>query len=168
MRKTTWKQLLPDGEKLLSMYSDAPPVSPLNLRSAHLSRYGPSVTIRADLMSFPDRPPPEWAALGLDTLQVHVTFLAVDDLALVQCALPALVSVSMDEIGQRRMLVELSGGDFALHFTSSDTALVGHVSAYLRDGLIDDGPHRYLGKLDQRLYSVVPDPTVKAYHDHNI
>jgi hypothetical protein len=162
-----WGDLLGNGEKLLPLYTAEPPLTPLRLRSVHLSRYGPTLTVRADLMKFPDLPPPQWAGADLDTLQVHVEFYDVGDLRAAGLYRPALVSVLIEPTARRRVLVHMSGDGVELRFTAADMAQVGHVSAYsLAGGLIDDGPHRYLSQLDQRLYDVVPDRTVKAYHDH--
>lgn len=163
----SWSALLQSGEKLLALYSAGPPLTPVRLRAVHLSRFGPAVTVRADFAEFPDRPLGEWAGLGLDTLQAHLAFGDVDDLRIDQLSLPAVASVAVEAMDRRRMRVQMSGDNCGLCFTATDTVLVGHVSAYrLTQGTVDDGPHQFVSRLDQRLYKVVPDPTAKPYHDH--
>lgn len=162
----TWNEVLDEGGRLLSLYSEELPLEPLRLRSLHLSRYGPSAIIRADFMRFPDLPPEAWVSLGLDCLQVHLKFLAIDDVRLPICRLPDVVSISMDEMDARRMRVGFSSSKVEFYFSASCVVDANHISAYKQSGdPLDSGRHAYLSKLEQRLYDVVPDPTVARYHD---
>ncbi len=62
--------------------------------------------------------------------------------------------------GEHRIRVTASadGGAF-LDFTASADVLAGHLSGFrLEPDGSDDGPHHFLGKVDARRYSTIPDP----------
>ncbi|MFJ5734879.1 Imm50 family immunity protein [Streptomyces microflavus] len=78
---THWADLAVQTRGLESLYSVIPPLDSVRLRSFHLDWRGPTLTTRIDLPSYPEHPPPDWSERGYDTLQIHLQFLAVDDLA---------------------------------------------------------------------------------------
>lgn len=160
-----WTDLLVDRGALDQLYSTVPELARVTLRSVHLGRLGPSIILRLDLERFPDRPPPRWRDSQLDTLQLHVRFLGVADLVMSGSDLPVVAAIEMEPIGDRRLDVEVRSATAPLRFTSSDALAVGHVSAYRKQNRLDAGSHRYAGRVDERLYSVVPPSFVERFHD---
>ncbi|MEU2905087.1 Imm50 family immunity protein [Streptomyces globisporus] len=78
-----WIDLVRNSDVLGTLYPDVPPLESVRLRSFPLDWRGPALTLRIDLPAYPDpdRVPPEWSERGHDTLQLHVQFTAVEDLA---------------------------------------------------------------------------------------
>lgn len=158
-----WVDLVRNRELIDALYTEVPPLGPVTLRSVHLDRRGPTLTLRCDLPAFPDRPLPEWA--GHDRLQVLVQFLAVDEVLLEDWRPAAVVRMDFEPLERRRVRVSATG-DVRLGFTSSDSLTVGHVSAFHgAPGAVDDGPHAFAGKVDRMRFTTVPDAWQKGFHE---
>ncbi|MFJ9577650.1 Imm50 family immunity protein [Streptomyces sp. NPDC101191] len=155
-------------ELLTSLYGEIPTLSGLRLRSINVNWRGPTVTLRVDLPEFPEAIPKDWLESGVDTIQCHLQFLAVADLSLTTWAPPACnVSFSVQPLeGESRVRVEAIAPEVNLHFTSSQSVLVGHVSAFRAqpDGS-DSGPHLFTRILDRRLHHSLPEPSEKTFYE---
>ncbi|WP_433397207.1 Imm50 family immunity protein [Streptomyces sp. CA-146814] len=89
-----------------SLYSVVPPLHSVRLRSSHLGWRGPAVTARIDLPSYPEHPPPEWSGLDHNTLQFHLQFLAVDDLAAHGHIPRTPVDITLSALADRRLFAQ--------------------------------------------------------------
>jgi len=170
-----WRDVLINRAVLDELYADIPALDRVWVRSVHLSRVGPEVIVRCDLAEFPDRLAAPGAGSGADAgtvaeghdrLQLHLRFLDVADFELVRCSLPSGAAITLRELDRRRLAVELVGESVEVRFTSSDALTVGHLSTYRgNDGEPDVGAHEFLGAVDRRLYSSVPGPTTRVFHE---
>lgn len=166
-----WRDVLINRAVLDELYTDIPALDRVWVRSIHLGRVGPEVIVRCDLAEFPDRLTVSEAGAGAvagghDRLQLHLRFLDVADFELVRCSLPSGAAITLRELEHRRLAVELVGESVEVRFTSSDALTVGHLSTYRGDdGEPDVGGHEFLGAVDRRLYSSVPGPTTRVFHE---
>jgi hypothetical protein len=161
-----WAEYLVDPTVIGRLYSPIPALEDVILRSVHLSTRSPAVLLRMDLPIFPNVLPREWKEAAVDRVQCHLQFLAVADFELTDCQLPFAASISVEPRPERRLLVSISNGPVKIGFTSSDSLQVGHFSAYLSGAdSTDESEHVFLSHVDRRLYTVVPPPDVKTYHD---
>ncbi|TWV42693.1 hypothetical protein FRZ03_19260 [Streptomyces misionensis] len=158
-----------NAELIAPLYgAELPPLDSVRLRSVHLDWRGPQVTLRLDLPAAAASLPDDWTASGVDTVQCHLRFLAVADLELSAWEPPVTARISTAPLpgGEHRIRVTASadGGAF-LDFTASADVLAGHLSGFrLGPDGSDDGPHHFLGKVDARRYSTVPDPWEKTFY----
>ena len=161
MTRTWVDQLLPNDARLLGrFYPDEPSLAGLTLRSVRFERRGPGCTLRVDLPVASD-------VAGYERIQAHLGFLAVEDVALSGGPLPATVSVGFADRPMSRLAVTVTGGSLRLSLTCASQIRFGRVSAHNSPvGAVDDGPHEFASKLDQRLYTVVPGPEIDTYHEH--
>ncbi|MFJ4871270.1 Imm50 family immunity protein [Streptomyces sp. NPDC088757] len=153
---------------LVRLYGEVPPFDTFRLRAVNLSWRGPTVTLRVDLSTFPATVPPEWEDAGVDTLQCHFQFVAVEDFALEQWEPPVpSASFTAEPLGRdRRMRVRVRGAGVDLGFTSHESVHVGHVSAFrIAPGGTDGGRHLFRRPLDRRLHETVPGPEEKTFHE---
>ncbi|MER5201669.1 Imm50 family immunity protein [Streptomyces sp. NPDC002825] len=152
---------------LVRLYGEIPPLDEFRLRSINLDWRGPTVTLRVDLSTFPAFVPQEWEGADVDTVQCHLQFLAVADFSLTEWEPPFhSVSFSAKSLdGERRIRARVTGGGVELGFTSSDSVLVGHVSAFkaATDGT-DGGRHLFSRKLDSLRYEAIPDTEEKTFY----
>ncbi|MFI6766626.1 Imm50 family immunity protein [Streptomyces sp. NPDC050355] len=161
-----WEDLISSTDKLREHYSKIPPLAQVTLRSIHLSQYGPTIILRLDLPTFPDRPLPEWTDQGCDRLQCHVRFLAVEDFSMRRWEPPVMADVQMEPLEKRRIKVDVLSSQTNLSFTSNDSLTVGRISAFRApDGGPDRGKHHYVGRMDRLKYDSVPDPEVEVYYE---
>jgi hypothetical protein len=161
-----WRDVLINRAVLDDLYTDIPALDRVWVRSIHLGRVGPAVILRCDLPEFPDRLAAGTAADGHDRLQLHLRFLDVADFDLARGSLPSEAAVTLRALEHRRLAVEVVGDSVEMRFTSSDSLTVGHLSTYR--GTADEpdvGDHDFLGAVDRRLYSSVPSPTTKVFHE---
>jgi len=148
------------------LYTDIPTLDQVQLRAIHLDRVGPTVILRCDLSEFPDRLAGGTVADDLDRLQLHLRFLDVAGFELARCSLPSEAAVTLRVLERRRLAVEVVGSSVEARFTSSDSLTVGHLSTYRGTaGEPDVGAHNFLGAVDRRLYSSVPAPTTRVFHE---
>ncbi|ONI92601.1 hypothetical protein ALI22I_03185 [Saccharothrix sp. ALI-22-I] len=155
-------RLLPNDAKLLArFYPDQPDLTGLVLRSIRFERRGPGCTLRVDLPVPSDVP-------GYDRVQAHLGFLAVDDVRLSGAPLPTEVSIDFAAArGPARLAVTVTGESLRLSLTCAEQIRFGKVSAHNSPpNAVDDGPHGFTSKLDQRLYTAVPGPEIDTYHEH--
>ncbi|MFE9746400.1 hypothetical protein ACFYOT_15965 [Saccharothrix saharensis] len=130
------------------------------LRSIRFERRGPGCTLRVDLPVASDVP-------GYSRVQAHLGFLAVDDVRLSGAALPATVSVEFAPRPRARLAVSVTGEALRLTLTCAEQFRFGKVSTHNSPpDAVDDGPHEFTSKLDQRLYTAVPGPEIDTYHEH--
>ncbi|MFG3347658.1 Imm50 family immunity protein [Streptomyces sp. NPDC048018] len=164
----TNRLVIPNSQILTSLYGELPALDGLRLRSLQMNWRGPTVTLRVDLPVFPSRLPDEWAGSGVDTVQCHLQFLAVTDLTLAVWDPPAsAVSFDVGSVqGGDRVRVTAVAPGVDLAFTSSRSALVGHVSAFRAgpDGS-DAGRHLFAQALDRRRYESLPGPDEKNFYE---
>ncbi|MEU0163185.1 Imm50 family immunity protein [Streptomyces sp. NPDC006261] len=100
-----------------SLYSTVPPLKSARLRSFHLDWRGPTLTLRIDLPSYPENPPPAWSELGHSTLQVHLQFLAIDDLTAHGWIPSTLIDIHIPPPRDRRIQTDITGTGLKLSFT---------------------------------------------------
>jgi hypothetical protein len=155
-------KLIANGEVLRLLYGATPLVlsGVVRVRSVNLNWRGPTVTLRVDLPDFPASAPREWVDAGLDTVQCHLQFLAVENLSVGVWKPPAGAAIAVTPMGEgRRVRVEVVGDGVDLSFDSSDSVLVGHVSAFrMNSDGSDGGPRMFVNRIDARRYDSLPDP----------
>ncbi|MEV4226950.1 Imm50 family immunity protein [Streptomyces bobili] len=154
--------LIANGEVLRLLYGATPLVlsGVVRVRSINLNRRGPTVTLRVDLPVFPAPAPREWLGAGLDTVQCHLQFLAVENLSVREWEPPAGAAIAVTPVSEgTRVRVEVVGDGVDMSFDSSESVLVGHVSAFRMsaDGS-DGGPRMFVNRIDARRYRSLPDP----------
>ncbi|MGW1510513.1 Imm50 family immunity protein [Streptomyces sp. NPDC002394] len=158
---------LVNPEGLVEVYGEIPPLHDFRPRSINLNWRGPTVTLRGDLSTFPATVPPEWEAADVDKVQCHLQFLAVEDFSLKDWEPPIpAASFFVESLGERRRIrVRMTGVGVDLDFTSSDSVLVGHVSAFKSsvDGT-DEGRHLFTRKLDSFRYETIPSTEEKTFY----
>jgi len=154
-------RLLPDDAKLLArFYPQGPDFTGLVLRSIRFERRGPGCTLRVDLPVASDVP-------GYGYAQAHLGFLAVEDVRLSGATLPATVSIEFEERPRARPAVSVTGESLRLTLTCAEQFRFGRISTHNSPpDAVDDGPHEFASKLDQRLYTAVPGPEIDTYHEH--
>lgn len=159
---------LVNSEQISRIYGRIPRLDRLRLRAVNLDWRGPKITLRADLMEFPQDIPPDWKSAGVDTVQCHLQFLAVQEVVLTGWV-PSGHPISLDTEAtghDRRMRVQVAGLTGDLRFSSNETVLVGHVSAFrIGEERSDRGRHIFSGKIDSLRHSTVPAPEVKVFHE---
>jgi len=163
----TVDRFLVNPEVLRSLYERTPSLNDVRIRSINLNWRGPTVTLRADLPSFPDSAPQEWIDAGVDTVQCQFQFLAAEDISLAEWAPPAVGTINFAPWGeQRRMRVTVDGSGVALRFDCSESVRIGHVSAFKiqQDGS-DDGKHRFTSKIDAWRHGSLPATDEKTFYE---
>ncbi|MFD5113177.1 Imm50 family immunity protein [Streptomyces sp. NPDC058391] len=161
-----WIDLVRNSDRLDVIYSTAPPLESVRLRSVHLNWRGPSLTLRLDLPSFPENAPTEWLKSGNDTFQCHLQFLAIDHFTMEAWTPPAFADISFSPAHDHRISVDVAGQGSVLSFDSSESILVGHMSAFTAsEAGSDSGPHNFLGRLDARRFTSLPDAHEKTYYE---
>ncbi|MET7701158.1 Imm50 family immunity protein [Streptomyces sp. NPDC005485] len=156
------------GSDLLRVpYGHVPVIREVRVRSVNLNWRGPTLTLRVDLASFPDAEvaPQEWVDAGMDTVQCQLEFLAVEDLALARWSPPVVAVVEAVPWGERRrMRVRVGGEGLDLEFSSSDSVVVRHVSAFKgREDGADGGRHLFVSRVDARRHTSLPGTDEKTY-----
>ncbi|NGO75886.1 hypothetical protein G6045_09400 [Streptomyces sp. YC504] len=152
---------------LEALYGRIPPLHNVRLRSIQLNWRGPALTLRMDLPEHPAGAPTVWVERGMDTVQCHVQFLAVEDLSLKDWPTAALADISTTDLGfENRMAVTVSNPEVILSFTCNKSVLIGHVSAFRsREDGSDDGPHLFLSRIDRFRHDSVPPPHEKTFYE---
>lgn len=162
----SWADLVQPAAHLNALYTSVPPLVSVTVRSIRLDRFGPSLTLRIDLPVFPQRPPQEWSAAGLDRLQCQLRFIAVEHLDLTGWNPPATADVRLEECGARRIRVTAHSRSFGLTFEAADTVLIGHLSAFTAgEGETDAGPHQFVGKLDAHRFDRIPGLEERTFYE---
>ncbi|MFF7752564.1 Imm50 family immunity protein [Streptomyces sp. NPDC007971] len=158
---------LVNPEVLRSLYGHVPRPEGVRVRSVHLDRRGPTVTLRVDLPGFPASPPPEWAEAGMDGVQCQFAFCAVQPLLCAKWEPPAVADLCAVPFGsERRMRVSVAGTGVDLRFECSTSVVVRHVSAFRRGpGGDDGGPHLFRNKVDARLFGSLPATHRKVFYE---
>ncbi|GGP44947.1 hypothetical protein [Saccharothrix coeruleofusca] len=154
-------RLLPGDQKSLArFYPQGPDLTGLVLRSVRFERRGPGCTLRVDLPVASDVP-------GYSRVQAHLGFLAVEDVRLSGgTVLPTTVSVEFEQRPRARLAVSVTGESLRLALTCAERFRFGKVSVHNSPAeAVDDGPHEFTSRLDQRLYTAVPGPEVDTYHE---
>src|SRR3954451_19363469 len=94
---------LVNPEALLSLYGDVPePQSDVRIPSPTVNWRGPTLSLRVDLPSFPQSPPPGWAEEGINTVQCQLEFLAVERPSLTDWDPPAVADIDLAPFGTER------------------------------------------------------------------
>ncbi|MFJ9730795.1 Imm50 family immunity protein [Streptomyces sp. NPDC101171] len=162
----TVDEFLLNSDALRRVYGFVPKIEEgVRVRSLNMDWRGPTVIIRADLPAFPESPPGEWQAAGLDTVQCHLQFLAVEELSIRRWHPPAVCRVTVRREEMKRLHVGFVGAGLELGFRCSDSVLVGHVSAFRAgaDG-VDQGPHAFVNRIDARRHTFLPETWEKTYY----
>jgi immunity protein 50 of polymorphic toxin system len=162
-----WVEFLDLNNQLLDLYGTLPGRSEVRLHSLHLRPAGPTVLMRVDLPTFPEKVPAAWDLASCDTVQVTLEFLAADDVCVSLPRLPREVEISGQSLGEQMTLFKVTGQDLDVRFRAIGRLRPGHVSAYrgLTSGDSDeDRRHYFLGAVDSMRYQTVPDPWDEAFH----
>ncbi|MFF2204271.1 Imm50 family immunity protein [Streptomyces sp. NPDC058145] len=163
----TVDEFLLNSDALRGIYGHVPRIGEaIRVRSFNINWRGPTLIIRADLPEFPEAPPQEWQAAGLDTVQCHLQFLAVEDLSIREWHPPAVCRVTAvhgEEV--KRLHIGFHGDGLELEFRCSDSVLVGHISAF-RAGVdgSDVGPHSFVSRIDTRRHVSLPETWERTYY----
>jgi len=158
-----WAEVLTNRPLLEVYYSTVPPLSGIALRSVHLDRAGPTLTLRLALPEFPDRPLPEWVEAGYDRFQCQVQFLGVAELNMRGWRSGAVADVTLTPESRRRVRVVVAAEGVSLTFTASDHLTVGKPSAYRVDA--NGERHSYIRKVDRlRLRDGLPEVWDRSFH----
>jgi hypothetical protein len=152
-------RLLPnDAELRARFYPQGPDFTGLTLRSIRFERHGPGCILRVDLPVASDVP-------GYSHVQAHLGFVAVEDLRLSGATLPATVSIEFAKRPRCRLAVAVIGESLRLRLTCAEQVRFGKFSVHNSPpDAVDDGPHEFTSRVDQRLHTVVPGPEVGTYH----
>ncbi|MCC7423269.1 MAG: hypothetical protein IT428_23585 [Planctomycetaceae bacterium] len=75
-----WADSLVDRRIIDAFYSTPPSLCRVNLHAINMNRDGPTVTLRFDLSTYPDRVPPKWVARQCNTAHLTLRLLAVKSL----------------------------------------------------------------------------------------
>ncbi|MEV7148509.1 Imm50 family immunity protein [Streptomyces sp. NPDC051287] len=163
----TVEGFLVNPEVLQSLYGSAPVIGEVRIRSVNLNWRGPTVTLRGDLLSFPESAPGEWIDAGADTVQCQFQFLAAENVSLTEWVPPAVATVTLEPWGvERRMRVTVAGAGIALRFDCNESVRVGHVSAFrMRDGDSDAGRHLFVSKIDARRHESLPPTDARTFYE---
>jgi hypothetical protein len=162
----TWVGLIQNPEEFSCLYPDPPPLRAVTLRSVHLNRHGPALTLRIDLPEFPQDPPAEWRRAGFDRFQCQLQFIAVDHVEIAGWRPPVTADLRFDACGAHRIRVTADSPDVRLTFEAADAVVIGHMSAFAAGETgTDDGPHRFVGKLDSRKFNSLPDLGEKTFYE---
>ncbi|MDX3374285.1 Imm50 family immunity protein [Streptomyces sp. ME02-6991-2A] len=161
-----WADLVQNPQLLGSLYSTVPPLKSARLRSFHLDWRGPTLTLRIDLPSYPENPPPAWSELGHNALQVHLQFLAIDDLTVHGWIANTRVDMALSALPDRRLLTRISGRGLKFSFICSDSLTVGHISSFRPTASGSDHVmHSFLQHLDARMFSSVPSTHESTFYE---
>lgn len=164
----TVDELIINSQVLRSLYGTTPGLGGVvRVRSINMNWRGPTLILRIDLPDFPDRAPQEWLDAGLDTVQCHLQFLAVENLSVREWDPPIAAPIEATQQGEeRRVRVKVVGDGIDLTFDCSDSVLVGRVSAFgLHSDGSDDGPRSFVNRIDARRYDSLPSPCKKVYYE---
>ncbi|MGW2747916.1 Imm50 family immunity protein [Streptomyces sp. NPDC001450] len=139
----------------------------IRFRSLNLNWRGPTLIIRADLPRFPDPAPQDWVISGFDTVQCHLRFLAVRNLAIHSWEPPAFGCLKATPRTEERSLhIDINGDGMNLAFDCSDSVAIGHVSAFRVDADgSDQGSRSFAGRIDSRRYNSLPEVWEKSYFE---
>jgi hypothetical protein len=149
---------LVNPKALRLLYGHLPGLTGVAIRSINLNPSGPTVTLRVDLPSFPESAPQEWLDSGMDAVQCQLAFPDVTEVSLTRWEPPTKGDVRMEPYGdERRVRVAVEGSGVELEFACHEFATLSHVSAFkARPDGTDSGAHRYVSKVDARLYESLP------------
>ncbi|WP_407700719.1 Imm50 family immunity protein [Streptomyces endophyticus] len=160
-------QLIPvDPDPLRRLYGRLPRLDEFRLRSINVDLWGPSLKLRVDLSEFPEKPPEDWVANGCDVVQCHIRFSAVEKLSLQDWTPPTRARLNAASAEVPWMLdVSVRGAGVSLDFRGHESVDISHISAFRveSDGS-DEVPHRFLGRVDTRLFATVPRPYEKIFY----
>ncbi|MFD7687852.1 Imm50 family immunity protein [Streptomyces sp. NPDC059781] len=162
----TFHRFLVNSEVLHSLYGDIPAPRGVRIRSLNLNWRGPTVTLRLDLPHFPAHAPQDWIDAKMDTVQCQLQFLAVENISLTEWAPPVVADIAATPLRDRRIRVKVADDGMALSFDSSDSVLVGHVSAFcLQPDGSDSGRHLFTSKIDARRHESLPRTDEKTFYE---
>lgn len=161
-----WVSLVRNPSPLSSLYSTIPPLRAVRLRSIHLNWRGPALTLRIDMPTFPEGAPGDWLARGHDTIQLHLQYLDVRDIAIEGWVPPVQADIAMSPTEDHRIHVKIDGTGIESSFSSSDSVIIGHISAFgiSVDGC-DGGDRSFLKPLDSRRFDSLPDVYEGTYYE---
>ncbi|MFE0449798.1 Imm50 family immunity protein [Streptomyces sp. NPDC058914] len=164
----TVDELIINPDALRSIYGTTPALGgAVRVRSINLNWRGPTVTLRIDLPRFPEAAPQSWLDAGLDTVQCHLQFLAVEKLSIRKWEPPATARIEATPQGdQRRIRIRAESDTIDLAFECSDSVVSGHVSAFeLHTDGSDGGPRSFFGRVDALRYNSLPETCEKTYYE---
>ena len=162
-----WVEFLDLNSQLRDLYGVLPERSEVRLQSLHLRPLGPTILMRVDLPTFPEKVPAAWDLVACDTVQVTLEFLAADEVLVSLPRLPREVEISGQSLGGWLAAFKVTGQDLDVRFRAIGRLRAGHVSAYRRlaSGDAEEGrSHCFLGAVDNVHYQAVPDPWDEAFH----
>ncbi|MFI5649829.1 Imm50 family immunity protein [Streptomyces anulatus] len=161
-----WADLLTTKRGLDALYDTIPSLESVRLRSFHLSWRGPAIIARVDLAVYPDNPPRECSERDHDTLQIHVQFLAMDELVVRGWIPSGPVDFSFSSLDRRRLFTRVNGAGLEVSFTCSDSLGIGHISSFRSSASTPESEGRiFLQPLDARRFSVLPETSESTYYE---
>ncbi|MFE7458225.1 Imm50 family immunity protein [Streptomyces sp. NPDC057554] len=161
-----WTDLANNTSGLKSLYSSVPSLNLVRLRSIHLNWQGPTVTARIDLPEYPDNAPPEWIDRSHDTLQIHLQFVAVENLSAHGWIPSSPVSIEFMSQEERRLQACITGDGLELSLACSDSFTVGHVSSFRStESSMKDETYSFLQPLDARRFTTLPDTHESTFYE---
>ncbi|WP_390898972.1 Imm50 family immunity protein [Streptomyces cynarae] len=162
-----WVSFLDPDSRIRDLYGKFPERSEVQLQSLHLRPAGPTILMRVDLPTFPEKVPAAWVQAGCDTVQATLEFLAVEEVSASLPRLPREVEISGRSLGGQMAAFKVTGQDIDVRFHAVGRLRAGHVSAYRRT-VSDDAEksrrHFFLGVVDSMRYQAIPDPWEEAFH----
>jgi len=109
-----WSQFFEDGIKPVDLFfSKLPPLSGIRMMGIILDENGPSISLRFNLSTYPDKPPKKWIEGQFNQAQLTFTSFSVIDLE--------IKGWGLDNVGD--MTIEKEGADIILRFISPNASI---------------------------------------------
>jgi hypothetical protein len=157
-----WDSLLSNREDIAKYYTAIPRLESAVVRSVHLNRLGPAVTLRMDAPEFPDHPLGEWVAAGCDELELQLQFADTRDMIMHSEEFPVVANLSFASAGERRVAVNVRAEGAEIEFTCSDRVRIGRINAYKSS---DPSVRYHASLLGRKLWNMLPDPFTRVYYE---
>ncbi|MFJ6053374.1 Imm50 family immunity protein [Streptomyces sp. NPDC092307] len=156
----TWTDYVVNAKAIESYYQEVPDLTDVRLRSVNLDGWDSAVILRLDLPRFPDR----WDGTPGDTMQCQIQFLMVQDFLMEGWQSSVTANVTLHELPEHRLAVQVTAPGAAMSFTSNASLKVGRISAFERDtdgG--DSGLQHFTRPLETKRYPTIPPPYVSTF-----
>ncbi|WP_404958390.1 Imm50 family immunity protein [Streptomyces sp. 147326] len=158
----TWTDFVVNAKAIESHYHEVPDLTGVRLRSVNLDGSDSAVILRLDLPRFPDR----WDGGPGDTLQCQIQFLMVQDFLMEGWQPSVTADVSLHELPEHRLAVQVTAPGVAVSFTSNASLKVGRVSVFNRDADGgDSGLQHFTRPLETKRYPTIPPPYTSSFFE---
>jgi len=118
-----WYENSHNPQAITSIFTVPPTLEMLRLSSVGISAKNHELTLTADLLEFPTKPPPRWHKLS-DVAQVEVAFFAVSSLEISGWGTDGLISIQIDR-NEKGQLTFVAHGQCLLRFDFAAFRIVG-------------------------------------------